>query len=273
MKFLKKISVSLAIASFLCSPISVFANGILPEDKEAICTAMEKITEDRVTGHCQFIYSSTLGKPLLKESITYALKLGKYELAERFIKVFGNFYDVNEIDNLGYNVIKTGNKSLYDTLVHAKYKFSTPENCSEYNNLLHAAIASENPEFVDKYLNEGFNPNSEDPYNFYRYPLHICLAKIADITEEYNGHGLEYPNNRARIENLMKIIKLLCEKGAEAYRYAGKFEDQSAYSLLEELNPENEKNCYSKLEFYSEDSIAFCKKIYETIKEYVYKPV
>lgn len=266
----KKIFSGLSASVLLFASVPAFANGVPAEDKETICKAMEKITEKRQSGYCQFIYESPVGKSLLAESIKYALDLGKYKLAEKFIDIFANFYDLNDIEDLDYLVVKTGKKDLYESLIKKGYKTLTADTCTEWNNLLHAAIESENLEFVEKFLNEGFDPNNASIYRFERYPLHICLAKIASIADSNNGHGIEQADSKAEIEHLSKIIKLLCEKGADPFLCSGKMEDKSAFDLLEELNPENEKNCYDKLEFYDKDSVEFCEKLYQTLRSYIY---
>lgn len=40
-----------------------------------ICNTVEALTEKKPTGYCQFIYSSEIGVPLLKEGLKYVLDL------------------------------------------------------------------------------------------------------------------------------------------------------------------------------------------------------
>lgn len=272
MKIFKKFLSSAIALTTLFSVNSVFANGILPEDEEAICDAMEKITEDRSCGYCQFIYSSSIGESLLKESLKYALDIGRLDLAKRLIKVFGELHiDINEVDGLDAMVIKTGRKDLYEDLVKAGYKVAALDDCEAMNNLLEAAIESENVDFVEEILKGGFDPNAAGIYELSLYPpLHSCLVRIGGISDDGNGHGFEYLDNRVKVKKLVKIVKLLCDYGANPYLGAGKSGEETAFDLLEELNPENENNCYGKLEFYSKKAKCFCHGIYKTLKGYIY---
>ncbi len=272
MKFSKKFLNIFAALTILFSTTPALANGVLWEDKEALCDAMEKITEDRPCGYCQFIYSSEIGQPLLKECLEYALDIGRYDLAKRLIKVFGELHiDINEVEGLNALVVRTGRNDLYEDLKKAGYRIATADDFEATGRLLEAAIASENVDLTDKILKSGFDPNAAEIYEFYLYPpLHSCLVKIGGIADDCNGHGFEYPENRMRAQKVVEIVKLLCDHGANPYLGAGKSGEETAFDLLEELNPENKDNCYGKLEFYNKEATDFCHEIYKILKDYIY---
>lgn len=274
---LKKFFSCLTVFATLFSATPVFANGVLPEDMEVICDTINRLTDKhrRTPGYvsCQSIQDSPWGEPLLKEGLKYALVLGRYNLATKLIGVFREVsMDINEVEGLDYLVVKTGNKKVYDALVESGYKISEPCYKGDFYHskaLLHAAVESENVGFVKHFLEKGFSPNDVDEYDFYMYPLHSALEKIISITDDYNEHGFEYPENRVRVENLKEIIKLLIQEGADPYLYAGKGLDETAITILEELNPDNEENCYSKLEYYPKEIVDFCKKLYSDLKKII----
>lgn len=271
MNFIKKFLSIFASLTTLFSITPVFANGILPEDEKALCDAMEKITEDRSCGYCQFIYSSEIGPSLLKECLIYALDIGRYNLAKRLIKVFGEFnIDINEVERLDYYVIKTGRKDLYEDLKKAGYKVATADDFEAMGSLLYAAISSENVGLTEEILKSGFDPNASGIYEFYLYPpLHDCLVTIGGISSDDNGYGFRSTEGRRNVINLLKIVKLLCEYGADPYLSSGKSGEETAFDILEKLNPENKDNCYGKLEFYSKKEVAFCHFIYKELKSYI----
>lgn len=271
----KKIFSCVGLFVVLFSSFPVFGWGVSDEDKEIICNTVEALTQETSWDKpYPFVCANReLGKPLLKEGLKYALDLKKYDLAEKIINLIVGYasiidININEVAMLDYFVIKTGNKNLYKKLVKSGYTMSTP---TSGNNLLYAAVKSENLELVDEFLNQGFNPDAKGPWinddlfdGFYN-PLRFCLEKIYDISNEYNCYGFWYPENRKRVENLIKIVQTLRSHGAEDI-YSGTKCSESVVVFLEGLNPNNKENRYEKFEYYDKDMIGFCKKVYNDLR-------
>lgn len=260
---LKKIFSCLTVLATLFSATPSFANGVLPEDKEVICDTINRLTDEhrRTPGYVpyQSIQESPWGKPLLEEGLKYALDLGRYNLATKLIGVFREVsMDINEVEGLDYLVVKTGNKKVYDALVESGYHIPMQRT-------LIAAIESESVEMVKHILEKDYNLYGDE--SVLTYHLDTVLEKIMFMANENNGYGFKHqPENKIRVEKLKEIIKLLIQKGADPYLCD---DYESAITLLEKLNPDNEENCYMKLEYYQKDEVNYCKKLYSDLKKII----
>ena len=170
---------------------------------------------------------SYLFTPEEKNMLASAISRKKYDVVTLLIK-YGAKVDVN--DHFYIMDAVTFKPSLEDELLRLFYTNVSLTDFHEYGyTALHLAVLDNNPDYVKILLNRGADVNVKDTW--FLTPLHCALDRYDQdrYNFEYRYMSLRSKGRsdffKAKVTNLLKIVKILLEYGADVKSSQGDYEN------------------------------------------------